>query len=311
MRFLTVLIAALNWAGVAAAQSRAPEPHGSASVSAEGPLPSAEAMELGRRIARALHQEELSHGVSTLSALAEDEASTSRDAPFATSREGVDWTWALYDRALEQIALLYARRYSTAELRQMADFFRSPAGQRLLSDQSRLSEEIKVLFRSRYLETEYIAIVCRPKEPAGPAADPGGAAATKRPDWCDDPSKADPHIGRSVEKAVERFGPPMKVIDVHGQGRFFSFWLRGTRVMMDRDAEDPSNWTNPRTRLDPLPAYDHGDDRSLPPMSFSPPQAPSPCTLTLVADWDKGRKAWITKKAIRREAEDGGRCLPT
>jgi hypothetical protein len=170
--------------------------------------------------------------------------------------------------------------------------------------QSRVSEEIEVVFRSRRFEDEFIAIVCRPQATSRP-----GDAASKRPDWCSDEAKADLHVGRPIAKAVERFGPPIEVVDYHRQGRFFTFSRRAHHIVINREAANPRNWRTPMTRLDEGAVPDRPRYRSLPNLSFSPPPAPPSCSLTLIADWDEARKAWITKRAIRGEPESGERCV--
>ena len=47
---------------------------------------------------------------------------------------------------------------------------------------------------------------------------------------------------------------------------------------------------------------------SLPDYVVAPEFRPSPCSLTLVAEWDPRAGAWIARRAIRRGAGRGGHC---
>lgn len=115
-------------------------------------------------------------------------------------------------------------------------------------------------------------------------------------------------VGRPVAEAIPALGPPMAVADYHRIGRYFTFSLVH-RMVIDEDAGNPANWTEPTTRLNASPpAIEEARYEVLPSVIFSPPYKPPPCTLTLIAQWSERRRAWVVKREIRRGAAPGGRC---
>ena len=121
---------------------------------------------------------------------------------------------------------------------------------------------------------------------------------------------AGPYVGKPVAEAVALLGPPVSVADYQGKGRFFTFSRSDAQVVME-GAEDPANWTQPATRLTASPPA-IGDERyqALPPLIASRSYRPDACTLTLVAEWDEDRRAWVAKRVIPRGAPPSGRCGP-
>ena len=116
------------------------------------------------------------------------------------------------------------------------------------------------------------------------------------------------YIGRPIAEVVQQLGPPHSVADYQGVGRYFT-WGTSDMIIMGEGADNEANWLTPFTRIDRGPGPEELEAyQGLPPWIASPPFKPDPCSLTLVAQWDGARRAWIARKAIRKDAGKGGRC---
>lgn len=212
MRLVLALAAAMAWPAAAVAQGEAPPPEEEEILAPPERAilrkpPSAEAMELGRRLAVALHQQAISRRVGEVLTEAEEpphprppDGRIRAISPFLSPANG-RWGIELQARAIAHAALVYARRYSVDELRQMAGFFESAAGRTYLDDRDAVSAEVEAALRTPQLHEELWDVLCRPQPPAGPVDGPNHGyvrlppaidtgEAPKRPVSCDAPTPA-------------------------------------------------------------------------------------------------------------------------
>ena len=116
-----------------------------------------------------------------------------------------------------------------------------------------------------------------------------------------------PYAGRAMADVVRELGPPDSIADYQSGGRYFSWSTSDVRIVSE-EADNPANWREPMTRTNAPQTLDEEKLISLPDYIVSPEFRPSICTLTLVAEWDAGRSAWIARRAIRGGPGPGGRC---
>lgn len=116
-------------------------------------------------------------------------------------------------------------------------------------------------------------------------------------------------VGRPIAEAVRELGPPSSVQDYQDKGRYFGWGLSDLRFD-DARADNPAHWLDPITRTNAPETLDEAKLVSLPDYIVSPPFRASPCTLTLVADWDERAKKWVARRQIRKGASAGGHCGP-
>ena len=114
-----------------------------------------------------------------------------------------------------------------------------------------------------------------------------------------------PYLGRPIAEVVGELGPPETIADYQSGGRHFSWSTSDVRVQFG-EAANPANWLEPMTRADAPGNLE--EIATLPDYIVSPRFRPGPCSFTLIAEWDVAAKAWIARKAIRKDAGRGGHC---
>ena len=116
-----------------------------------------------------------------------------------------------------------------------------------------------------------------------------------------------PYVGRPIVEAVRALGPPDSVADYQSGGRYFG-WSTSDVRLLSSGADNPASWLEPINRTDDRAELDMEQLAALPDYVVAPEFQPSPCSLTLVAEWDTGAATWIARRAIRRSAGRGGSC---
>jgi hypothetical protein len=138
---------------------------------APGPLPSEEALALGRRIVAVADMESVGKRTQQLVAMAR--AKEPPRPPVPTYPNGPiravppvdvanipEWTFVLQQRVIDHAALHYARKYSLDELKAMAAFFESPAGRKLAAERPSRSAEVDEELATPVLEDDLWNVAC-------------------------------------------------------------------------------------------------------------------------------------------------------